>query len=205
MNGNENTIQQSWLQQQASLSKFDGYRESEPFSKVKVTAAPAPTACSAAPEAGRTGDVVYDPHDASADWSGFAPRNCVGRRMPDGGLPAAHREVCMYVGGRGAGFWRVKKVLVGRLKVAVPGLCRRPISWKRRGPGGDLIAEIIHLQNTQVVSSSGRACYVHTYSFASYLRVRRSPLAPRHPSHGARPRDYCCYCCCLGNSATERS
>lgn len=84
---------QSWLQQQASLSKFDGYRESEPFSKVKVTAAPAPTACSAAPEAGRTGDVVYDPHDASADWSGFAPRNCVGRRMHDGGPPAAHKEV----------------------------------------------------------------------------------------------------------------
>lgn len=85
---------QSWLQQQAALSKFDGYRDSEPFSKVKVTAAPAPTACSAAPEAGRTGDIVYDPQDAAADWSGFAPRNCAGRRMHDGGLPAAHQEVC---------------------------------------------------------------------------------------------------------------
>eukprot|EP00752_Nemacystus_decipiens_P011052 g9818.t1 len=85
-------MERSWLQQQAALSKFDGYRDSEPFSNLKVTAAPAPTAASNAPEAGRTGDVVYDPRDASADWSGFAPRNCVGRRMHDGGLPAAHKE-----------------------------------------------------------------------------------------------------------------
>eukprot|EP00903_Cladosiphon_okamuranus_P008145 g7844.t1 len=85
-------MERSWLQRQASLSKFDGYRDSQPFSKVKVTAAPAPAACSTAPEAGRTGDVVYDPHNTSADWSGFAPRNCVGRRMYDGGPPAAHKE-----------------------------------------------------------------------------------------------------------------
>ncbi|CBJ31827.1 hypothetical protein Esi_0286_0019 [Ectocarpus siliculosus] len=83
---------QSWLQEQASRSKFDGYRDSQQFSNVKVTAAPAPTACSAAPEAGRNGDVVYDPQDASADWSGFAPRHTAGRRMHHTGLPAAHRE-----------------------------------------------------------------------------------------------------------------
>ncbi|CAM9259539.1 unnamed protein product [Ectocarpus sp. 8 AP-2014] len=86
-------MERSWLQEQASLSKFDGYRDSQPFSNVKVTAAPAPTACSAAPEAGRNGDVVYDPQDASADWSGFAPRHTAGRRMHHTGLPAAHREV----------------------------------------------------------------------------------------------------------------
>ncbi|CAM9458144.1 unnamed protein product [Ectocarpus fasciculatus] len=85
-------MERSWLQEQASLSKFDGYRDSQPFSNVKVTAAPAPTACSAAPEAGRNGDVVYDPQDASADWSGFAPRHTAGRRMHRTGLPAAHRE-----------------------------------------------------------------------------------------------------------------
>ncbi|CAN0177485.1 unnamed protein product [Scytosiphon promiscuus] len=85
-------MERSWLQQQAALSKFDGYRDSEPFSKAKVTAAPAPAASSAAPEAGSNGDVVYDPQDASADWSGFAPRNCAGRRMHHTGRPAAHRE-----------------------------------------------------------------------------------------------------------------
>ncbi|CAN0215710.1 unnamed protein product [Ectocarpus sp. 12 AP-2014] len=85
-------MERSWLQEQASRSKFDGYRDSQPFSNVKVTAAPAPTACSAAPEAGRNGDVVYDPQDASADWSGFAPRHTAGRRMHHTGLPAAHKE-----------------------------------------------------------------------------------------------------------------
>lgn len=62
---------------------------------MKPTAAPAPSLLSAesgaAPEAGQSVDAVYDPQDASADWSGFAPRHSSGRRMHAG--PAAHREV----------------------------------------------------------------------------------------------------------------
>lgn len=85
----------SWLQEQATLSKFDGYKDSEALSCVKPTAAPAPASILSGsappPVAGGNVEVVYDPEDLLADWSGFVPRYCVGRRMHSG--PAAYREV----------------------------------------------------------------------------------------------------------------
>lgn len=86
---------QSWLQRQAALSTFDGYGHGESRSCVKPTTALAAscrhTADDSLPEAGGVSDIVYDPTDAAADWSGFAPKHSIRRKQH--AEPAAHREV----------------------------------------------------------------------------------------------------------------
>lgn len=77
------------------MSKFDGFRESEPRSCVKPTAVPSASphyTANNTPETGGATDVILNAQDAAADWSGFAPKHASGRRRMDW-EPAAHKEV----------------------------------------------------------------------------------------------------------------